>query len=116
LKMQQLEKAQGNQNIDKHGYNGREPKNHFIEQPENKAYEPSLRKIDLADRATTLKSKGNIYQHAAQSIEGNVNCLLAKLGADFRADDFHIANAKRAENIAVFQSGEDRRRHAVHFR
>src|SRR5256886_10090249 len=66
LKMQQREKAQGNKHIVKHGQNRRQPKNHFIEQPKNESYEPSLRKKDLADRATTLQSKGNIYQHAAQ--------------------------------------------------
>src|SRR5439155_26344133 len=114
--MQKREKAKGNQHIVKHGQNRGQPKNHFIEQPENEPDKPSLRKKRLANRATKLKSKGNIYQHAALSIEGNVNCLLAKLGANFRTNDFHVANAKRTENAAVFQSGEDRRGYAIDFR
>jgi len=37
-----------------------------------------------------LESEGNIYQHAAQSIEGNENCLLAEFGTDLGADDLDV--------------------------
>src|SRR6266403_959335 len=57
LKMQQREKSQSDQDVVKDGQHRGGPVN-------------------------PLESEGNIYQHAAQSIEGNVNCLLAKLGAN----------------------------------
>src|SRR6267143_4345297 len=60
LKMQQREKAQSDQHVVKHGQYRRQPKDHFVEQPKNEPDKPSLRKKHLADRATTLKSKGNI--------------------------------------------------------
>jgi len=72
LEMQQREKAQGDKDVMKDGQNG------------SGAVDP-------------LESEGNIYQHAAQSIEGNVNRLLAEFGADLGADDFDIPNGERTD-------------------
>src|SRR5213078_2167512 len=67
LEMQQREKPQSDQHVMKDGQNRGGPVN-------------------------PLESEGNIYQHAAQSIEGNENCLLAEFGADLGADDLDVAN------------------------
>src|SRR5262249_54810064 len=61
-----------------------------------------------------LESKGNIYQHASQSIEGNKNCLAAKFGADFGADDFDVSNGEGTERVAVFDRSEDGRGDAIY--
>src|SRR5882724_5408932 len=90
LEMQQREKSQSNEHVMENGQNGRGPVN-------------------------PLESEGNIYQHAAQSIEGNENRLLAKLGADLGADDFDVANGEGPESIVTFYSGEDRSSDTVHF-
>src|SRR5260370_24669529 len=60
LKMQQREKAQGDQHIVKHGQYRRQPINHFIKQPQNETDKPPLYEEQLANRGTALKSKGNI--------------------------------------------------------
>src|SRR5712664_3654619 len=62
LKTQQREKPQGDKDVMKDGQNG-------------------------GGTVNPLESEGNIHQHAAQSPEGNPNCLGAKTGADFGGDD-----------------------------
>src|SRR6266851_3654526 len=66
LKMQQREKTQGDEHVVKYRQNRCQPKDHFVEQPKNKPDKTSLRKKQLTNRGTTLESKGNIHQHAAQ--------------------------------------------------
>src|SRR5258708_29560545 len=89
--MQQREKPQGDKDVMKDGQNG-------------------------SGAVNPLESEGNIYQHAAQSIEGNVNRLLAEFGADLGADDFDIANGERTERVAVFHNGENPRSDTIGFR
>src|SRR5258708_8832687 len=91
LEVQQREKPQGDKDVMKDGQNG------------SGAVDP-------------LESEGNIYQHAAQSIEGNVNRLLAEFGADLGADDFDIPNGERTERVAVFHDSENPRWDAIGFR
>src|SRR6267154_1151028 len=91
LEVQQREKPQGDEDVMKDGQNG------------SGAVDP-------------LESEGNIYQHAAQSIEGNVNRLLAELGANLGADNFDVANGERTERVAVFDGNENPRGDTVGFR
>src|SRR5207247_6223105 len=58
--------------------------------------------------------EGNIYQHARQSIEGNVDGLAAELGADLRPNDFDFADGKGAERVIVFERGDDRGSNPAH--
>src|SRR5467141_1130262 len=88
LEMQQREKAQRDQDVVKDGQN-------------------------RGGSVNPLESEGNIYQHAAQSIEGNENSLLAKLGADLGADDFHVTDGEGAKHVTVLYGGEDCRGYAI---
>src|SRR5438046_4822311 len=64
-----------------------------------------------------LESEGNIYQHAAQSIEGNENRLPAKLGANLGTDDRATANSEGPEEEARFDGSHNgRRSDALDFR
>src|SRR5260370_22416082 len=63
-----------------------------------------------------LEAEGNIYQHAAKSIEGNVNRLLGEFGADLGADDFEVSNGERTERVAVFHGSKNPRRDTIRFR
>src|SRR5258707_4737492 len=91
LEAQQREKAQGDQHVMKDGQNG-------------------------GGSVNPLESEGNIYQHAAQSIEGNENGLLAEFGADFGADNLDVADGERTEGVAVLHGGEKQRGHATPIR
>ena len=53
-----------------------------------------------------LESKGNIYQHASQSIEGNEDCLASKLASDLRAHDLHAANREGSQSCSYPSSAE----------
>src|SRR5438552_2485343 len=88
--MQQREKSQRDQNVVEYCQDGGCPQN-------------------------PLESEGNIDQHACQSIEGNENCLAAKLGANFRAHNFSSADCERPQCVAVFQRREDCRSNSGHF-
>src|SRR5260370_21450068 len=91
LEMQQREEPQGDQHVMKDGQNG-------------------------SGTVDPLESEGNIYQHAAQIVEGNVNRLLAEYGADLGADDFDVANGERTKRVAVFHGSENPRGDAIGFR
>ena len=90
LETQQREESQRNQHIMKHGQNGGSPVDPF-------------------------ESEGNIYQHAPERIESNVDGLLAQLGADFRTDDFNVANGKRTERKTRPDGVENGRCHTGDF-
>src|SRR5216684_5677688 len=89
LEFQQREKPQGDQHVMEDGQNG-------------------------GSSVNPLESKSNIYQHAAQSIEGNVNRLLAEFGADLGANDFNVANSKRTEGVTAFHRGKHGRGYPGH--
>src|SRR6266576_2761040 len=63
-----------------------------------------------------LESEGNIYQHAAQSIEGNENRLPAKLGANLGTDDRATANSEGPEEEVRFDGSHNGRSDALAFR
>ena len=60
-----------------------------------------------------LKSEGNIYQHARQRIESRENRLAAQLRADFRTDDFNVANREIAEGETVIERHNHLRSDAI---
>ena len=64
---------------------------------------------DRRDPENPLESKGNIYQHACQSIEGNANCLIAELTANLAANNGDVANGEGTKGEIVFNGGNDGR-------
>ncbi len=60
-----------------------------------------------------LESKGNIYQHARQSIEGNENGLVAEFCANLGTNNLDVADGEGAEGEVAFHGGEDRSRDAT---
>src|SRR5277367_759628 len=87
--MKQREKAQGNEHVVKNGDDG-------------------------GCSVHPLKSEGNVYQHAGQSIESGENRLAAQLGADGGADDFNIADSELAEDETALERRDYRGSDAVH--
>src|SRR5512137_3008473 len=62
------------------------------------------------DRGSTinpLEPEGNIYQHAPQRIEGNVDGLPPQLRAYFGPDNFDVANGKGTQSIIILDGGEN---------
>src|SRR5579863_392147 len=87
--MKQREKTQGNEHVVENGNDG-------------------------GGSVHPLKSEGNIYQHAGQSIESGEDGLAAQLSADGGADDFDVADGELAEDETVFEGSEHGGSGAVH--